>query len=228
MSDITCRVPATASTHPAFQRLVHDTEALRERLGRALAIIYDWRYHDGPEWAARYWQAFGDLAVDLADAAESPRYRRVLEREHWPRLSRAEANDVRTIFRSLIGLAHPDVVPAAGRDARADIWPRILRAYRSGDRGGLVAAWSDVRALVRRPALPDDIVALRTEHDRLVRAARAADRELARMSDTFPFNMRDKLADADWVHRQRLALGQVRRLIQPPQAATGARTAVVS
>ncbi|RJS94462.1 hypothetical protein [Salinisphaera sp. Q1T1-3] len=216
MTDSNPATRAAAARHPAFESLVADTRGLRARLAHALAIEYDWRYHDGPEWAARYWQAFGDLAVDLADAAESPRYQRVLERTDWRTLSSAEADDVRTIFRGLIALVDPRVVPAARDDVRADLWPKILRAYRAGDRGGLVAAWSEVRALVRSPALPDDVVALRAEHDRLSAAAAAADRRLAEMSQTFPFNMRDRLADPDWVRRQRQALRQVRVFIEPP------------
>ncbi|WP_423823347.1 hypothetical protein V5738_05190 [Salinisphaera sp. SPP-AMP-43] len=211
----------TASIHPAYAELKNHTIALRQRLAHALSIEYDWRYHDGPEWAARYWRAFGDLAVDLAEAAEAPRYQRAIARSEWPKLSRAEADDVRTIFRGLLAVVHPDVDPSAATDLRADLWPKIVRAYRQGDRGMLVAAWSETRALVRTLALPENVVALRAEHDRVAAAAAAADRRLAEMSQTFPFNMRDKLDDADWVHRQRLALAQVRAFTQAPDREAG-------
>lgn len=210
------RVASNRSAHPAYDELRDATRELRRRLAHALSIEYDWRYHDGPEWAARYWRAFGDLAVDLAESAAAPRYRQVIARSEWPSLSRAEADDVRTIFRGLVAVAHPTVDPAAGQDERASLWPKILRAYRGGDRSALVAAWSETRALARGPGLPDDVVALRAEHDRLLEAAAAADRRLTEMSQTFPFNMRDKLDDAGWIRRQRLALAQVQAFTRAP------------
>ena len=79
-----------------------------------------------------------------------------------------------------------------------------------------MAAWSETRALARGSGLPDDVVALRAEHDRLLEAAAAADRRLAEMSQTFPFNMRDKLDDAGWIRRQRLALAQVQAFTRAP------------
>lgn len=208
-------------THPAYDELRAATRDLRRRLAHALSIEYDWRYHDGPEWAAQYWRAFGDLAVDLAESASTPRYRRVIARSEWPTLSRTEADDVRTIFRGLVAVAHPAVDPGAAEDARAALWPKILRAYRGGDRGALVAAWSETRALVRGVRLPDEVVALRIEHDRLAGQVEAVDRRLADMSQTFPFNVREKLDDADWVRRQRLALAQVRAFTRTPAADAG-------
>ena len=210
------RVAPTRAAHPAYDELRMATRELRRRLAHALSIEYDWRYHDGPEWAARYWRAFGDLAMDLAESAAAPRYQRVIARSDWPSLSRAEADDVRTIFRGLVAVAHPALDPSAARDERATLWPKILRAYRGGDRSALVAAWSETRALVRGPGLPDDVVALRTEHDRLLVALESADRRLADISRIFPFNVRDKLDDADWVRRQRLALAQVQAFTQTP------------
>lgn len=210
------RVAPAHTAHPAYDDLRTATRELRRRLTHALSIETDWRYHDGPEWAARYWRAFGDLAVDLAESASAPRYQRVIARSQWPSLSRAEADDVRTIFRGLVAVAHSSVDPAAADDERAVLWPRILRAYRSGDRSALVAAWSETRALVRGPSLPDDVVALRAEHDRLLEAVEATDRRLAAMSQSFPFNVRDKLDDAGWVRRQRLALAQVQAFTRAP------------
>lgn len=216
------RVAHNHTAHPAYEELRAATHALRRRLSHALSIEYDWRYHDGPEWAARYWRAFGDLAVDLAESAAAPCYQRVIARSEWPSLSRAEADDVRTIFRGLVAVAHPTVDPTAAQDERATLWPRILRAYRRGDRSALVAAWSETRALVRGPGLPSDVVALRVEHGRLLEAAEAVDRRLAEMSQVFPFNVRDKLDDADWVRRQRLALAQVQVQVFTAAPAGGA------
>lgn len=200
-------------THPAYTDLQAAVNTKRQRLAHALSIEYDWHYHDGPEWAARYWQTFGDLTIDQAD---TPADRAHKPRHQWPRLSPSQAHDVRTIFRSLLAVAHAEIDPSAAADARAMLWPAIRRAYRRGDHSALVAAWSETRALVRRPKLPEDVVALRHEHDRLIAAIAAADRRLARLNQSFPFNIRDKLDDADWVRHQRRALAQIRALIQTP------------
>lgn len=205
--------------HPAYDELKSSTLAARQRLAHALAIESDWRFHDGPEWAARYWRAFGDLAVPADNQAEVARYRRVTRRNAWPTLKTSEAEDVRTIFRGLLTLLHPSVDPSAAEDERATIWPRVQRAYRGGDRSALVAAWSDTRALLRAPKLPDDVVALRAEHDRLMAEAGAADRRLAGMSVQFPFCLREQLDDASWVRRQRLALRQIHAFTQAPRVA---------
>lgn len=203
--------------HPAYDELKQATLAARQRLAQALSIEADWHFHDGPEWAARYWEAFGDLTVSADNQAEVARYRRVTRRSDWPTLKASEADDVRRIFRGLLALLHPRVDPSAARDARATIWPRAQRAYRGGDRGALVAVWSETRALVRTPGLPDNVVALRAEHDRLVGEAEAADRRLAGMSVQFPFRLREQLADPSWIRRQRLALRQIHAFTQPPQ-----------
>lgn len=205
--------------HPAYDDLKKATQAARQRLTHALAIEADWRFHDGPEWAARYWRTFGDLAVPADNQAEVAHYRRVTRRSAWPTLKASEAEDVRTIFRSLLTLLHPALDPAAASDERAAIWPRVQRAYRDGDRSALVAAWSDTRVLVRKLALPEDVVALRAEHGRLVADAEAADRRLAGMSGQFPFCLREQLDDPVWVRRQRLALQQIHAFTQAPAGA---------
>jgi len=218
--------PVTSSrVHPAYTELKQATLAARQRLARALAIEADWRHHDGPEWAARYWRAFGDLAVPADNQAEVARYQRVTRRSDWPTLRATEADDVRTIFRGLLALLHPVVEPAAAQDDRALIWPRVLRAYRGGDRSALVAAWSDTRALVRTPGLPSDVIALRAEHDRLITAAEAADRRLAGMSLQFPFCLREQLDDPCWIRQRRLALRQIHVFAQAPGAARASRRA---
>lgn len=205
--------------HPAYGELKQATLAARQRLAQALSIEADWRFHDGPEWAARYWQAFGDLTVSADNQAEIARYRRVTRRSAWPTLKASEADDVRRIFRGLLALLHPRVDPSAARDARATIWPRAQRAYRGGDRSALVATWSETRALVRTPTLATHVVALRVEHDRLIDEVEAADRRLAGMSTQFPFCLRDRLDDPSWIRRQRLALRQVHVFTQPPSHA---------
>ncbi|WP_348761192.1 hypothetical protein [uncultured Salinisphaera sp.] len=169
--------------------------ALRERLTHALAIEYDWRYHDGPEWAARYWCTIADASpADTIGQTGSRPLHHLLARFDWPRLSQAETDDVRTIFRSLLGLVHPEAAPSGYLTIGDGLWQRILRAFRAGDRAALVTAWSETRTLIRPARGPEDRLGLQREHDRLARVAEAADARLLAMSQSFPFNMRQRLS----------------------------------
>lgn len=204
--------------HPAAARLHEAALAERSALARALAIEADWRHHDGPEWAARYWAAFGDLKAD-ASVADDATAAAVAARADWPALDDAQAGQARAIFRALLATLHPDVQPQAVGDARAVHWPLVLRAYRGGDLAALAEQLRQVRALYYSAVLPTSIVALRAEYTRLEHSRQAADRRLAELSQTFPFCLRDKLADVDWIRRQRLALRQIRALTAAPPAA---------
>ncbi|MBH02691.1 MAG: hypothetical protein CMP08_00960 [Xanthomonadales bacterium] len=207
---------------PADHELHVASRALRDRLAHALAIEYDWRYHDGPEWAARYWQAVGDLSPDATQASGA--LHTLLARKDWPRLTKAETDDVRTIFRSLLVLVHPEVAPDGYLKIGDGLWQRIVRAFRGGDRSALVTAWSETRTLIRMARWPADRLSLQREHARLARACDAADRRLETMAQSFPFNMRDKLADPAWLARQRVANTQNMRRA----GADNDRAAVVS
>lgn len=209
--------------HPAAQRLHESALAERRALARALAIEADWRYHDGPEWAARYWAAFGDLQAVSTTAGDDATAIAVAGRADWPVLDERHAGQARAIFRALLASLNPDVQPQAAVDTRANHWPLVLRAYRGGDLAGLRTQLSAVRRLSFSPALPVCVVALRAEHRRLCHARGAADRRLAELSQTFPFCVRDNLADADWIRRQRLALRQIRVMTAPPIARPAGR-----
>ncbi|MFC3105026.1 hypothetical protein [Salinisphaera aquimarina] len=208
---------ATHLVHPAAQRLYDATLAQRRQLARALAIEYDWRHHDGPEWAARYWAAFGDLQSGVGAGNDAVVAARVAARAQWPLLDADESAQLRHIFRALLNALHPELRPRAAADARALLWPEVLRAYRGGDSQALRGLLARTRALEVMAELPPALAALRGEHDRLVRAREAADRRLAELSQTFPFCMRDKLADAEWIRRQRLALRQIRVMTATPR-----------
>ncbi|ROO33084.1 hypothetical protein [Salinisphaera orenii] len=210
----------TAGTliHPAHGTLYRAARDERRRLARALSIEADWRFHDGPEWAARYWAAFGDLRRDRASAPEMRMAAAQAEREHWSTLTATEAAVARDSFRALLALLHPRVVPQAAAADGDGLWPRAMAAYRHGDRETLARLLPEARPLARHARLPQAVVALRREHDRLRAAREHADRRLAELSQQFPFCLRDRLADADWIRRQRLALRQALALTAAPQS----------
>lgn len=200
----------TTIRHPAYARLRRQADTQRRALIRALAIEADWRYHDGPEWAGRYWAAFGAFAAPPANQPGTETGRRMLaERMRWTALASTESDRARDLFRALLAQLHPQVIVEAGRDERALLWPRVVRAYRCGDLARLEQLRHEPRVAGRSVALPRAVVALRREYMRLVAARDAADRRLAALSRTFPFRLRDKLADAGWIRRQQLALRQI-------------------
>lgn len=205
--------------HPAANRLHQAALAERRALARALAIEADWRYHDGPEWASRYWAAFGDLQAGSVTAADDDKCASAIAaRADWPALNEGNAGQARAIFRALLATLHPEVQPSAAQDTRATHWPLVLRAYRNGDLAALRTQLERVRALACSAALPVHVVTLRAEYGRLKQARQAVDRRLAELSQMFPFCLRDRLADADWIRRQRLALRQIRVMTTLPTA----------
>ncbi|MES1952527.1 heat shock protein DnaJ domain-containing protein [Salinisphaera sp. S4-8] len=203
--------------HPAHAQLVEAARAERRALVRALAIEADWRFHDGPEWAARYWAAFGDLRRDVDSAPELRLGAALAPRSGWSPLAPVESDQARAIFRALLAALHPQVAPRAAAADTEGLWSLAVRAYRGGDAARLRELLARAQPNAAAARLPDDIVALRSEHDRLVGARAAVDRRLAELSQSFPFNLRDRLDDADWVRRQRLGLRQVLEFVAPPR-----------
>ncbi|MES1925872.1 hypothetical protein [Salinisphaera sp. T31B1] len=210
------KTTAIRLTHPAAARLRDDILAERRALSRALSIEADWRFHDGPEWASRYWAAFGDLQPGAVARADHEVAEQLAERAGWPVLTGGEAADARAMFRGLLALMHPQVRPEAAYDMRAQQWPMVLRAYRAGDVVALRDCLARTQGLTATPDQGADIRRLRVELQRLVQARAAVDRRLAELSQRFPYCLRDRLADADWIRRQRLALRQIRVMTAPP------------
>src|SRR5699024_9536405 len=116
--------------HPAYVRLRRRARAERAALVRALAIEADWRYHSGPEWAGRYWEAFGELGRTRAcDVEQWRRVEAVTRHRRLEPLPAAEADAMRTLFRRLLAHVHPDVMPEAACDERAGLWAQAQDAY---------------------------------------------------------------------------------------------------
>jgi len=203
--------------HPAHAQLLQAARAERRALVQALAIEADWRFHDGPEWAARYWAAFGDLRRDIDSAPELRLGAAVAPRQAWSPLEPVESDQARAIFRAVLAALHPQVAPRAAAADTAGLWSLTVMAYRAGDAARLRELLAKAQTHAATARLPEDIVELRREHDRLASARAIVDRRLAELSQQFPFNLRDRLDDADWVRRQRLGLRQVLEFVAPPR-----------
>lgn len=219
MTDEQEKITAQRIIHPAQAALLQQARSERRALVRALAIEADWRFHDGPEWAARYWAAFGDLRRDTMRDDDMRVVAAVAERQTWTALQPVESDQARAIFRALLATLHPQVAPRAAGADNEGLWSHTLHAYRAGEAATLRALLGRARGHARAARLPRDVVALRCEYERLRRARAAADRRLAELSQQFPFCLRDRLADADWVRRQRLALRQAIVFTQAPRRA---------
>ncbi|WP_353111035.1 hypothetical protein [Salinisphaera dokdonensis] len=204
--------------HPARAALLQAAQAERRGLTRALAIEADWRFHDGPEWAAQYWAAFGDLRRDAETAHDMQVAASAAPRRDWTALAPVESDQARAIFRALLAALHPDVAPKAAAEDTAGLWSLAVLAYRAGDAARLRELLTRARDNAASARLPNEIVALRQEHDRLRALREQADRRLAELSQQFPFCLRNQLADPAWVRRQRLGLRQVIAMAQPPRS----------
>lgn len=204
-------------THPAYAALLAAAVEERRGLAHALAIEADWRLHDGPEWAARYWAEFGDLRRDADSDQDMAMAASLAGRQHWATLAPVESEQARAIFRALLAALHSQVVPTtAGADTNR-LWLQTVAAYRAGDAACLRELLRCARPRAASARLPAGVVELRQEYDRLRAAREHADRRLAGLSQQFPFCLRDKLADPQWVRRQRLGLRQVIALSAPPR-----------
>lgn len=207
---------ARFTLHPAHVRLRSAAWRERSALVRALGIEFDWRYHDGPEWAGRYYDAFGDLEQTRAcsrarrlQAESIQRYRRK------PVLDHVRASEMRTLFRHLLTCLHPDVVPAAAGDRRAGQWAQVCEAYRRGDFVALERMARQVDNHVYANGLRMPVPRLRHEYQRLRSMRKVADSRLSDMAQRFPWCLRDKLDDGRWVARKRLAWGQMLAIAAP-------------
>lgn len=208
--------------HPARAALLQAARNERRALVHALAIEADWRFHDGPELAAQYWAAFGDLRRDAETDHDMRLAASLAPRRDWATLAPVESDQARAIFRALLAALHPDVAPKAAAEDTAGLWSLAVMAYRSGDAAKLRELLARARSNAAAARLPTDIVALRQEHDRLAACRARADRRLAELSQQFPFCLRDNLADANWIRRQRLGLRQVIAMATPPRRQTRA------
>lgn len=214
--------------HPAHGRLRRAAWQERAALARALGIEADWLYHDGPEWAARYWQAFGDLENTRAcDPAHRSAFEAAVRQHRQMACSDSQAQGMRALFRHLLACLHPDVTPAARHDDRAGQWESVREAYRRGDPDELrrIARRCDTRGYANGLRLP--AAQLRREHKRLSRVRAAVDRRLAGMANQFPYCLRGVIDDPAWVAhkrrvwRQALAVAAPGRLAGSVTASTG-------
>lgn len=204
------------ATHPARIQLRRAAWRERAALVRALGIEFDWIYHDGPEWAARYWQAFGDLEKTRAHDDNQRLWFACVARWHrQPACADSQAASMRTLFRHLLTCLHPEVTVVADNDGRTWLWQRACDAYSRGDRGEMerAARRADTSAYANGLRLP--LPQLRREHERLCRVRKAVDRRLAGMADQFPYCLRHTIDDAEWIEHKRRAWRQALAVAAP-------------
>lgn len=114
----------------------------------------------------------------------------------------AELRQIRSLYRELVKLLHPDLNPVTPERAR--LWLQVQHAWQQGDAQGLElladlarrlegrATWEETSALDR----------LTAERDRLkVHVQRVAAR-LQELKDSFPCDHQERLADPGWVEEQ--------------------------
>lgn len=203
--------------HPRRRDLPGLCRRRRAALARALTTELYWRHHLGPELNARFWSAFGDLALAWRRQAggggalrrERARFRAALQRESRAALDAAEARRLLADCRRLVARLHPTVT---GRPADDAAWAAAEEAFCRGDAAALGALERDTR--IRVPAAET-----RAEAWRLQRALLATERRLARLEAGYPFNLRRELADPGWVASRRAQWGRALAGAAPATAA---------
>lgn len=200
-------MPATILMHPRLDADAGTREQLTERLADLLAHEQLLRWQAVPESEANYWRLFGDLetgqAIPRAGGVEQRAARRTQACMQEARVRRARpslAGDARAEFiarhRYLVRRLHPHFDEQAA--SRAHLWAMVRRACRDGDLIQLRECAAAVDTEEGRSAgLPEP--ALRS-------ALRGAQARIRRLECHFPLNLRDAMADPEWVANRRAAL----------------------
>lgn len=119
-------------------------------------------------------------------------------------LPRADADELRRLYRDLVKRLHPDVNPALDAEQQR-LWPRVLDAYASGNLEALRGL-----ALVSPAPPPADtpptLERLRDEAEYLKARVAAASARIAETEGRPPLSWRSQLEDDAWVDGRRRAL----------------------
>ncbi len=134
---------------------------------------------------------------DLARKIEWAEYRSRL-----PRLSVEEARELRRLFRELVRKLHPDLNEELPENHKY-LWERVLSAYRNGDLEEL----QTLSLLVSErkedlPPEPSTMEQLAADIKKMGQKIEKVLEDLAKIQEQFPFSLRDKLDDAQWVAEQ--------------------------
>ena len=175
-----------------------DTRRLRRMLELIQAAINRGAVPDLPEMDAILDAEFAEWQARIG--AETAR---LYAAQAWSRampLPPEQVRELQTLFRQLAKRCHPDANPAGGEEARA-LWLRISAAYAAGDLDAL-------RALaLLADGLPHDAGpgadGVRERRDRLRAAVTRLVAELAALETQFPFTLRERLDDPEWMQAQR-------------------------
>ena len=175
-----------------------DTRRLRRMLELIQAAINRGTLPDIPEMDATLNAEFAEWQARIG--AETARLRAAQLWAHAVPLPPEQVRELQTLFRQLAKRCHPDANPTGGEDARV-LWLRISAAYAAGELDAL-------RALA---LLADDLPreteptanAVRERRDRLQAVVTRLVTELAALETQFPFTLRERLDDPEWIQAQR-------------------------
>jgi len=123
-------------------------------------------------------------------------------------LSHTEAELIRTLYRKLVRLLHPDVNPNFNEEAKI-LWERTLRAYKMTDLAALLdieqKLASDDTAIMKSPDSFEELQdMLRMMEEQIAKVRRVT--EGAKMK--FPLMIRHLLQDKQWVANRKTELQQ--------------------
>ena len=136
-----------------------------------------------------------------------------------PELSPEQSRELRRLYRELVRKLHPDLNETLPESYKY-LWDRVLTAYRNGDLEELqtLSLLLAEKEEELSPA-PSTMEQLAADVKKLEQKTGEMLENLSRLQEQFPFDLRDKLADLQWVAAQQQELErQIEEMEQRRQA----------
>lgn len=183
-----CRLLRLQTSNAARQRR---NELLVERLNRGEPV-------DAAALAVAEAVVAAELAAWWAEVEHCEReVRRNLDRLGQPELSAPEVRKLKSTYRRLARLLHPDLAGAQLPESRR-FWEETQRAYSNGDLPHLEAVLALVERNAPVPPERDSLAELRRDRERLAALVREQERRLADLRTEAPFRYELLLRDPEW------------------------------